>query len=257
MNDLGEAGQAAVAQPPSLDQRLERAVLAVMAQLHAGRVERDGVLRKLRGRREHEHGLRVDEALDQPRRGDAIDVGTRAGDPAPAAKLGQIERRRRFTAGRFRTTGAHGDGLLETPDLGAARGVEEIDAADPLIVFRQPGELVVHAGARRRRLPVEALQQPAVSHREVPVVLVARLVEEPQDVGRTQVLDLVDAHERRLASVSLDLLREPLEVLVAVRCVGEQVGGALEGDGPERAEPSPHPNAQARRRRRQSDQQQE
>src|SRR5207245_1836082 len=83
-NDLGEAGQAAVAQPPSLDQRLERAVLAVMAQLHAGRVERDGVLRKLRGRREHEHGLRVDEALDQPRRGDAIDVGTRAGDPASA-----------------------------------------------------------------------------------------------------------------------------------------------------------------------------
>src|SRR5438094_891479 len=63
--------------------------------------------------------------------------------------------------------------------------------------------------------------------------------------------------QRRLASVSLDVLREPLEVLVAVRRVGEQVGGALEGDGPERAEPSPHPNAQARRRRRQPDQQQE
>src|SRR4029453_6107039 len=78
---LGQSGEEAITQAGPLDQRLEGAVLSLMAQLHSRGVEGDGVLRELRRRREHEHRLGVDEALDQPRRGDAVDVRTRAGDP--------------------------------------------------------------------------------------------------------------------------------------------------------------------------------
>src|SRR5262249_34438876 len=63
VHDLSQPGQAPIAQARPLDQRLERAVLAVVAQLHAGGVEGDGVLRKLRRRREGERRLGVDEAL--------------------------------------------------------------------------------------------------------------------------------------------------------------------------------------------------
>src|SRR5438552_11100690 len=121
-----------------------------MAELHARRVEGNRVLRKLRRRRKEELGIGIDESLDQPRRRDAIDVRTRAGDPPPTAKLAEIERRPLFAAGRLRPSGAHGDGLLETPHFGAASGVEKVDVADALVVFGQASQLVTRARALRR-----------------------------------------------------------------------------------------------------------
>src|SRR5262245_33036194 len=44
VHEFAEAYQAAVAEARPLDQRLERAVLALVAQLHAGGIEGDGVL---------------------------------------------------------------------------------------------------------------------------------------------------------------------------------------------------------------------
>src|SRR4030095_4665726 len=150
-----------------------------MAQLHSRGVEGDGVLRELRRRREHEHRLGVDEALDQPRRGDAVDVRTRAGDPAPAAKLGQVEGQRLLGAGRLRTTGAHGNGLLDTPDLGAAGGVEQVDVTTPWMILGNAGELFLSVDRYRLRFPVQLLEHLAVARRQMAVVLVARLVEDP------------------------------------------------------------------------------
>src|SRR5881296_2732149 len=63
VDDLGQAGQAAVAQAGPLDQRLERAVFAVMSELHPGGVEWDRAVGELRRRREEELRVGVDEAL--------------------------------------------------------------------------------------------------------------------------------------------------------------------------------------------------
>ena len=93
VHDLGEPHEAAIAELRPLDQGLERAVLPLVAQLDPGRVEGNGVLRELGGRREDEDRVRVDEPLDQPRLRHPVDVGTGPGDPAPPAKLGEIEAR--------------------------------------------------------------------------------------------------------------------------------------------------------------------
>jgi hypothetical protein len=69
--------------------------------------------------------------------------------------------------------------------------------------------------------------------------------------------DLLDADQRGVAALALDLLRQPLEVLVAVRRVRQQVRRALQRDGAEAAQPAPHAHAQARRRRRQPHQQEQ
>src|SRR5262249_39502894 len=146
-------------QARALHQRLERAVLTLMAELRARRIERDGVLRKLRRRGEDERGVGIDETLDEPRGCDAVDVGARARHPSARAQLGEIQGRPLFAARRFRTSGTHGDGLLESPYFGATGSVEEVDVTDALMVLGQPGELVLDARALRRRLLVEALQQ--------------------------------------------------------------------------------------------------
>src|SRR4029453_3650521 len=116
--------------------------------------------------------------------------------------------------GGFGTSGAHGNGLLEASDLGAAGGAEEVDVADTLVVLGQPRQLVVDGGAGWRPLPVEALQHLAVADGELPVVPVTRVVEQPADIVRGEVLDLLDADQGGLAPLALDLLGQPLEALV-------------------------------------------
>src|SRR5690242_15113913 len=135
VHDLGEMDQAPVPQPRLLDERLERAVLAPVTQLDARGIEGNRVGRKRGRRREHEHRLGIDEALDEPGRREAVHVGPRPGDPASAAHPGEIEDRTRLRRGVLRASCTHGDGLLETPDLGARGGVEEVDVTDPLMVL--------------------------------------------------------------------------------------------------------------------------
>ena len=104
---------------------------------------------------------------------------------------------------------------------------------------------------------LQVLEQLAVAHGELLVILVARLVEEPAYVFGRDVLDLVDAHQRGLAALALDLLGEPLEVLVPLGGVREQVGRTLERHRPQRAQSPPHPDAQARGLGRDTDEEQE
>ena len=73
-----------------LDHGVEGARLAAMAPEHALDVERRrtealGNGRDLGRRHEQEHGRRIDEAPDQPRAGDAVDLGPRARHPDRAA----------------------------------------------------------------------------------------------------------------------------------------------------------------------------
>ena len=73
-------------QPEFFDHDVERAQFAAMAPEHILDVERRGAVMftdgfDFGGRDEQEDSIGIDEASDQPRAGDAIDLGTRAGNP--------------------------------------------------------------------------------------------------------------------------------------------------------------------------------
>src|SRR5262249_34824815 len=130
-----------ILQPETLQQRLERAVLAVMPELGAQHVERDALARGVGGIREREDGVRVAEALDEPRRGDAVDVRARTGHPGAAAR-GQ----------RTRTADAHGRGtrlhgaqalgrrLPERSGAWAGRRLQIVDRLDAIELALEPVE---------------------------------------------------------------------------------------------------------------------
>jgi hypothetical protein len=73
VDHLGQLPERRVAETRAPDQRLEGAVLSLVPELGADRVERDRVWRELLGRGEEELGLRVDEAPDEPGRRDAVE----------------------------------------------------------------------------------------------------------------------------------------------------------------------------------------
>src|SRR5207302_9818242 len=72
-----------VLEPESLDQRLERAVLAVMPEIRAEHVEGDALAGGIRRIREGKLRVGIAEALDEPGRRDAVDV--RSGPRHPGA----------------------------------------------------------------------------------------------------------------------------------------------------------------------------
>ena len=89
MDDLGDRLERRVVRPACAEQDLEGAVVALVRELGLEHVEAE--LARLRhvalGRHELEPGLRVDEAADQPGRGDAVDVHALARHPGPAAQF--------------------------------------------------------------------------------------------------------------------------------------------------------------------------
>src|SRR5262249_10262948 len=105
VHDLGDHLDPSILDPEALDQRLERAVLAVVAEVGAQQVEGDALASGAGGVGEGERRLRIAETLDEPGRGDAIDVGTRSRDPRAARRR---ERRAVTSAGdpRARLDGA-------------------------------------------------------------------------------------------------------------------------------------------------------
>src|SRR5262249_32215098 len=86
MHDLRDDLDPPVLDPEAPDDRLERAVLAVMAEVGAEDVERYALAGGVGRVRERERGVRVAEALDEPCGGDAVDVGPRARDPGAAPR---------------------------------------------------------------------------------------------------------------------------------------------------------------------------
>jgi hypothetical protein len=77
--------------------------------------------------------------------------------------------------------------------------------------------------------------------------VVAGLLELAHHVRLLHVLDAVDAQQGGLAAIALNLLREPLELLVPVRGVGQEVGRALERHRAQPSKPPPGAHPQARR----------
>ena len=89
-NDAREAVERLVAQSEILDHGIERAGFAAVGECHAGNVERNCIPRAGLGEhlvRRHvvEVRQRIDEAADQPRAGDAVDLRPRARHPGRRA----------------------------------------------------------------------------------------------------------------------------------------------------------------------------
>src|SRR5436853_119883 len=74
MDDLGDQLDAPVLDAEPLDERLERTVLAVMAEVGAQDVERDPLAGGVGGVGERELRVRIAETPDEPGGGDAVDV---------------------------------------------------------------------------------------------------------------------------------------------------------------------------------------
>ena len=91
------ARSAASLMPDLVEQHLERAAIALVRELGVVHVEADlAGLRAIAARRnELEARLRIEEAADQPRAGDPIDVDTAACHPRPPGELAQVEPGRR------------------------------------------------------------------------------------------------------------------------------------------------------------------
>src|SRR5947207_15923387 len=92
MDNLSESRQAAISKACPLDECLEGAVIPDVAELGAGRVEGDCLRGELSRLREQERGVGIDEPLDEPRRGNAIHVGTAPRDPLTSSECPKIAR---------------------------------------------------------------------------------------------------------------------------------------------------------------------
>jgi hypothetical protein len=80
-------GLKAMFHPESLDQCLECAMVAVMAELDIEHVVGDGLGLGRRCVTENEFGFRINEFPDDPGRGDTIDFGSCPGSPDLAAVI--------------------------------------------------------------------------------------------------------------------------------------------------------------------------
>src|SRR5260370_13387995 len=139
------------------------------------------------------------------------------------------------------------DCLPQSLDVGAAGPIEEVELPHLLEILLELGQVRMAPWPRRGGLPLERLHQLAVARGELPVVGVAGLLEQANDVRAAHVLDLIDAEQDRLAPLALDLLTKPLELLVIVRSVRKEVHRALQGDGAQGPKAAPHADAQAGR----------
>src|SRR5438094_453105 len=91
VDDLRESREAAIPKAGPLDECLEGAVVPDVAELGTGRIELDCLRGKLPRIREHERGVGIDETLDEPGRGNAVDVGAATRDPLAPSEAIQFD----------------------------------------------------------------------------------------------------------------------------------------------------------------------
>src|SRR5215211_7995152 len=94
VHDLADGGQRGIVQSCTTQQNLEGAAVALVGELSLEHVEAQliGFGHVAFGWHELEAGLRVDEALDQPRRGDPVDMHPLTGHPRAPVNTGEGHR---------------------------------------------------------------------------------------------------------------------------------------------------------------------
>ena len=228
--------------PQAREQHLEGAAVALVRELGLEHVEPKlaGLGDVALGGHELEAGLRVDEAPDEPGRGDPVDVDTRARHPGPALELAEASPscRRRLR-----------ESLLVQPALEleeepfsrlAAVGTEEVDRGDLGEPRLQARELRLRLRAPlRQRIVAERRGDGAELLGEFLVILITRSVEQGPNLLIGEALDEPGLADDRLAAALHDLAQEPLEVLLRLGRRGERVDGVLDRDGADALEPPP------------------
>src|SRR2546425_11896198 len=134
VDDLRETREAAIPQPGPLQEGLEGAVVADVAELGPGRIERDGLLGTLPRVREHECRVGIDESLDEPGRGDAVHVGTATRDPLAPSEVAEIARGLLSSLRFLGWSCAHVDRLPQPLDFCALRRLEKIELVKLLVI---------------------------------------------------------------------------------------------------------------------------
>src|SRR5262245_23459130 len=254
VDDLGDELHAPVLEPEPPDQRLERAVLAVVAEVGAQHVERNSLARGVRGVGERERRVGIAEALDEPRRGDAVDVRPRAGHPRAPAR-----RQRRGMApfggggpgfGRAQTLRRR---LPERPGALPRRRLQVVDRRDAVelaLESVEPGPELRGRSTVRRPVTIELTEDLTTSLHDRLVFGAPRGVKEPGDLVVLHGLDAVDAQQRDLPLERLDLLHQPLKELGRLGGLRQDPPGAAEPDGAHALELSPDADAMPRGRGR-------
>ena len=248
MDDLADRAERRIGEAGFGQQHLEGAAIAAMGELALEHVEAQLARRGdvAGARHELEARARVDEAADQPGRGDAVDLHALARHPDAVLQSGG----RVGGALAVGSLCAHVAVLslqagLEARDHAfgrlAAVGAEEVDGHDRVELLAQPrrlardlaqravGQVVGEAGGELARLDHDAL-----------VVLVARRVEQRLQLAVGQAFDQRRLADDRLAAALDDLLGEPGEVLARLGVGRQRIDGALHRHRAQRLQAPPH-----------------
>jgi hypothetical protein len=157
VNDLGQMREPAVAKAGPLDECLEGAIVADVAELGLRGVEGDRIRRELVAASEEERGLRIDEPLDQPGGRNAVDMGTWTRDPPACPEATEVKCGLLRGYGPFGRALTHVNCLPQALDFGASRRVEEVELPELLEVLRELDQVPVDPRTRRGGLPLEGL----------------------------------------------------------------------------------------------------
>src|SRR5881628_1146248 len=185
VDDLRHDFHAPVLDPEPLDQRLERAVLAVVAEVGAKDIERDALPRGVGRISKREFCLRIVETPDEPGGCDAVDVRPRSRHPRAPMRM---QRHAMSSPGRPRSclcgAQACGGGL---PELSGPRAGWRVQIVDRLDAVQLALEAIQRAAQLRDRAVVRqvAIQLgedlPATLHDRL-VLDAPRLVKERSDL---------------------------------------------------------------------------
>src|SRR3954471_1488607 len=236
VHDLPDGAQRRVAEAGAAQQDLKRAAVALVRELGFEHVEAQlaGLPPVAFGRQDLEPPLGVDEAADQPRGGDPVDVNARTGDPRAPVKIGQSHRSPLVLLGDLRLC----DSFFAQPLLQARE--QAIDCIAPVRPEKVDRDHVIVAGleALKLRLALDALlsegkrieregKRPRLFG-EFFVVRVARDPEQFFDLLVRETSDELCLADQTLSILVLNFLQEPLKILLGLLARRQRVDRVLD-----------------------------
>jgi hypothetical protein len=184
----------------------------------------------------------IDEASDQPRAGDAIDVNVSSRDPRPALQLAR--QAIGFIGGRYRgrvqlRPKPRDDPLRRL----SARSSEEVDGADLFEPPLEAPEIALQLSSSVT-VPVDAVGDLARVRRQRAIVSITRGAKQVLDVGVAETIDETRLEQGRFTAGPCHLTEDPLEVLLRRVGARQNVDRVLERDRTDARQPTADLDAQ-------------